>query len=386
MLPFTFNTAKSIVFRNGCAAELGKLAAKLIGSGCLFVTDPGLRAIGLCDPALESLRSAGVTVTIFDQVEQDPSQATLLAAIAAGRDAGVASVIGFGGGSSLDIAKVCALILGSGEQLDQAWGAGNAKGPRLPLILVPTTAGTGSEVTPVAIITVGAHEKRAVNSSLLLPDLAVLDPQLTLGLPATITAATGIDAMVHAIESYASKSANNSTLTRSLAREALRLLGGHLERAVRDGSDLVAREAMLLGSMIAGQAFANSPVAAVHALAYPIGGGFHVAHGVSNALVLPHVLRFNALSANAAYAEIAPDVFPDLRSIGSVSERCDAFIDGLADMSRRIGVPTRLRDVGIPETALPQMASDAMINSRILANNPRPVTEQDALAIYRQAW
>lgn len=386
MLPFTFNTAKSIVFRNGCAAELGKLAAKLIGNRCLLVTDPGLRAIGLCDPALESLRAAGVAVTVFDQVEQDPSQTTLLAAVAAGRDAGVQSVIGFGGGSSLDIAKVCALLLGSGEALDGAWGAGNAKGPRLPLALVPTTAGTGSEVTPVAIITVGDNEKRAVNSPLLLPDLAVLDPQLTLGLPAAITAATGIDAMVHAIESYASTSANNSSLTRTLAREALRLLGAHLERAVRDGSDLAAREAMLLGSMVAGQAFANSPVAAVHALAYPIGGGFHVAHGVSNALVLPHVLRFNAAAAAAVYAEIAPDVFPDLQRITSPETRCAFFIDAIADLCRRIGVPTRLRDVGIPETALPKMATDAMINSRILANNPRPVTEQDALAIYRQAW
>lgn len=386
MLPFTFNTAKSIVFRPGCAAELGKLAASIIGKSCLLVTDPGLRALGLCDAAVASLQAAGVAVTIFDQVEQDPSQATLLAATRTGRDASVTSVIGYGGGSSLDIAKVCALLLGSGESLDRVWGAGNAKGPRLPLILVPTTAGTGSEVTPVAIITVGAEEKRAVSSSLLLPDLAVLDARLTLGLPAAITAATGIDAMVHAIEAYASKSANNSLLTRLLAREALRLLGANIEKAVHDGRDEAAREAMLLGSMIAGQAFANSPVAAVHALAYPIGGGFHVPHGVSNALVLPHVLRFNAVVAAATYAEIAADVFPDLKAIETADARCAAFIDGLAGLGRRVGIPARLRDVGIPETALPKMAVDAMINSRILANNPRPVTEQDALAIYRQAW
>jgi len=386
MLPFTFSTAKSIVFRPGCAAELGKLAASITGKSCLLVTDPGLRAIGLFDAAISSLQAAGIAVTIFDQVEQDPSRATLLAAIRAGREAGVSGVIGFGGGSSLDIAKVCALILGSGEELDGVWGAGNAKGPRLPLVLVPTTAGTGSEVTPVAIITVGAEEKRAVSSPLLLPDLAVLDAKLTLDLPAAITAATGVDAMVHAIESYASKSANNSLLTRILASEALRLLGANLEKAVHDGRNEAAREAMLLGSMIAGQAFANSPVAAVHALAYPIGGGFHVPHGVSNALVLPHVLRFNAAVAAATYAEIAADVFPDLKAIEKASARCAAFIDSLSDLIARVGIPTRLRDVGIPETALPKMAADAMINSRILANNPRPVTEQDVLAIYRLAW
>lgn len=386
MSSFTFNTAKSVVFRSGAAAELGKIVGTVAGRSCLLVTDPGICKLKLCDPAIASLEAAGLGVTVFANVEQDPSQATLLAAIQAGRDAGVTSVIGFGGGSSLDIAKVCALILGSGEALDKVWGAGNAKGPRLPLVLVPTTAGTGSEVTPVAIITVGAEEKRAVSSPLLLPDIAVLDAQLTLGLPAAITAATGIDAMVHAIESYASKSPNNSVLTRALARQALRMLGAHIETAVHDGRNEAAREGMLLGSMIAGQSFANASVGAVHALAYPVGGGFHVPHGVSNALVLPHVLRFNAPSAAAVYAEIAADVFPDLKGIDSTEARCTAFIDGLAALTGKVGVPTRLRDVGIPQSALPKMAADAMINSRILANNARTVTEQDALSIYQQAW
>src|SRR5690606_3446408 len=229
----------------------------------------------------------------------------------------------------------------------KAWGVAQAKGPRLPLVLVPTTAGTGSEVTPVSIITVGAEEKRGVSSALILPDIAILDPELTLGLPPAITAATGVDAMVHAIEAYASKSANNNPLSRMLARQALRLLGANIEKAVFLGTDIEARGAMLLGSMLAGQAFANSPLAAVQALAYPIGGTFHVPHGLSNALVLPHVLRFNAPDAAHLYAEIATDAFPHLQKEEGAQGRCAAFIEELAALSKRLGMKTRLREVGI---------------------------------------
>lgn len=371
MPPFAFDTTPSIVFRPGAAADLS-----VLGSQVLLVTDPGLRKLGLADPAIAALRADGKTVTVFDQVEADPSIETLRAAVRAGQ--GATAVVGFGGGSSLDVAKLAALLLGSGEDLDAAWGVGNAKGPRLPLVLVPTTAGTGSEVTPVAIITVGM-EKRGVSSALLLPDTAVLDAELTVGLPAPITAATGIDAMVHAIEAYASASPRNNLMSRLLAREALRLLGAHIETAVHDGANLAAREGMLLGSMLAGQAFANSPVAAVHALAYPIGGMFHIPHGLSNALVLPQVLEFNAPVAAQTYAEIAADAFPGISG-------CDAFIAAIRALTQRLNMPTRLRDVGIPEDALPAMAADAMKQQRLLVNNPRPVAESDALAIYRAAW
>lgn len=384
--PFAFATTKSIVFKPGAAARLADTAGKTVGPKCLFVTDPGLRELGLCDSAIASLETAGIGVTVFDAVEADPSLATLMAATEAGRSEGVTGVVGFGGGSSLDVAKLAALLLGSGEELDGAWGVGNAKGPRLPLVLVPTTSGTGSEVTPVSIITVGDEEKRGVSSPVILPDIAVLDPDLTVGLPPAITAATGVDAMVHAIEAYASKSANNNPLSRLLAREALRLLGANIETAVFDGGNIEARGAMLLGSMLAGQAFANSPVAAVHALAYPVGGTFHVPHGLSNALVLPHVLRFNAPEAASLYAEIAHDAFPHLDRDAGEQGICASFIEELAGLSRKLGMPTRLRDVNIPETALSKMASDAMLQQRLLVNNPRVVSEADALAIYRAAW
>jgi alcohol dehydrogenase class IV len=192
--------------------------------------------------------------------------------------------------------------------------------------------------------------------------------------------------MVHAIEAYASKNANNNPLSKMLARQALRLLGANIETAVFDGRDLAARGAMLLGSMLAGQAFANSPVAAVHALAYPIGGTFHVPHGLSNALVLPHVLRFNAPDAAHLYAEIAADVFPALDTEEGAQGRCAAFIDALAALSRKLGMQTTLREVGIGEEHLAKMAADAMKQQRLLVNNPRDVAEADALAIYRAAW
>ncbi|MGO4836931.1 iron-containing alcohol dehydrogenase, partial [Rhizobiaceae sp. 2RAB30] len=235
MTPFTFNTTPSIVFEPGSSGRLGSVAARRLRSSVLVVTDPGLRRLGLCDPAVASLEAEGCKATVFDAVEADPSRATLMRAVEAGHAAGATGVVGFGGGSSLDVAKLAALLLGSGEDLDQAWGVALAKGPRLPLVLVPTTAGTGSEVTPVSIITVGENEKRGVSSPVILPDIALLDATLTLGLPAPITAATGVDAMVHAIEAYASGNANNNPLSKMLARQALQLLGANIEKAVFEG-------------------------------------------------------------------------------------------------------------------------------------------------------
>ncbi len=367
--PFAFQTPPSIQFRPGGAAALSEMAGVLLGDRVLFVTDGTVLRLGLADGALASLRAAA-DVTVFDAVEADPSRDTLMAAVAAG--AGATGVVGFGGGSPMDVAKLAALLLGSGEDLDAAWGVGAARGPRLPLVLVPTTAGTGSEVTPVAIITVGGSEKRGVSSPRILPDLALLDPDLTLGLPGPVTAATGIDAMVHAIEAHTSQSPNANPVSRALALEALRLLGTHVETAVHAGSDRAARGAMLLGAMLAGQAFANAPVAAVHALAYPIGGRYHVPHGLSNALVLPHVLRFND----------APE-YPHLAACAGVG---GDLAGGMATLSARLGLPGRLRDVGVPHAELAACAADAMKQTRLLVNNPRTVTEADARAIYEAAW
>jgi alcohol dehydrogenase class IV len=255
----------------------------------------------------------------------------------------------------------------------------------LPLIQVPTTAGTGSEVTPIAIVTTGETTKMGVVSPLLLPDLALLDADLTLGLPAAVTAATGIDAMVHAIEAYTSALKKNP-ISDLLAREALRLLAANLDEVVRNGSNRQARQAMLLGACLAGQAFANAPVAAVHALAYPLGGHFHIPHGLSNALVLPQVLAFNAPAAAPLYAELAPLVVGDRLRAGSAALQTEQLIEALAGFSQRSGLPTRLRDAGVSEAMLPTLAADAMLQQRLLVNNPREMNEQQALAIYQAAY
>ena len=383
MTPFTFNTTPSLRMGAGLASQLGDIVKPICGDNILFVTDPGMVATGLVAPVIESLRAVGITVRVFDQVQADPPEAIILQAAYMARN--VSCVVGFGGGSSLDVAKLVALLAASEQPLTEAYGIGNAVGPRLPLVLVPTTSGTGSEVTPISIVTTGASEKMGVVSPLILPDVAVLDPALTLGLPAHVTAATGIDAMVHAIEAFASANPNNNPVSRALAVEALRLMGRVLKRAVDTPKDIEARSDMMLGSMLAGQAFANSPVAAVHALAYPIGGHYKVPHGLSNALVLPHVLRFNAEVAPLAYAELLPHVFPQVSATG-VDDAAMKFVEGMADLSQACGLPQNLRDVGIKKEALPMLARDAMNQTRLLVNNPRPVDEAAALAIYEAAW
>jgi alcohol dehydrogenase class IV len=385
MPPFVFNTTKSIQFGAGGLARLGDLVRAGMGTRVLVVTDPGMVSTGIVDRAMDILKGAGVEATLFADVQADPPEAVVHAATAIARAGGVEGVVGLGGGSSLDVAKLVSLLAMGREELKSVYGVGNAKGPRLPLILVPTTSGTGSEVTPISIVTTGTAEKMGVVSPVLLPDVALLDPELTYGLPPHVTAATGIDAMVHAIEAYASASANNNPLSRTLAVQALELMGAALLRAVRNGQDKDARADMLLGSMLAGQAFANSPVAAVHALAYPLGGHFHIPHGLSNALVLPHVLRFNAVTAHQAYVDLAPHPFPALASLQG-QERVAAFCDALAKLSRDCGLPQTLRDMKITEDWLPKLARDSMNQTRLLVNNPRPLTEADALAIYQAAF
>ena len=384
MSSFSFNTTRSIVVEAAASARLAEIVGPLLGNRILLVTDAGLRRLGLLDPLLASLDAAGIHVAIFDGVQADPPEDNIADAVALARVHEATGVCGVGGGSPMDVAKLVSLVSRSGERLQDIYGVGLAQGPRLPLALVPTTAGTGSEVTPIAIVTTGKAEKKGVVSPLLLPDLALLDADLTLGLPPSVTAATGIDAMVHAIEAYTSASPNNNPISRSLARQALRLLGANIRTATRDGTNRDARGAMLLGSLLAGQAFANAPVAAVHALAYPIGGHFHVPHGLSNALVLPHVLRFNRDAAQEDYAEIAVDLFPALAG-RPCAERTEGFIEGLARLSHELGVPRTLSEVGIRQEALPMLARDAMKQTRLLVNNPRLLTEGDALAIYGAA-
>lgn len=382
--PFEFTTVPSILVEWEGARRLGEiLAGRFTERQVLIVTDGGLVKAGLLEPVEQSLRSHGFEVTVFDRVVADPPEALVLESAQLARDHQINLVVGLGGGSSLDVAKLTAILANSSQELSGLYGIDNVRGQRLPLVQIPTTAGTGSEVTNISILTTGETTKMGVVSRQLYCDFVLLDAQLTVGLPATHTAATGIDAMVHAIEAYTSQHKKNP-LSDALAREALRLISGQLVIVCRNGSDRKAREAVLLGATLAGQAFSNSPVAAVHALAYPLGGHYHIPHGLSNALMLGAVLRYNARQAAPLYAELA-DVL-NVAAGGDVNARCDAFIEEMIRIMDESGAPRRLRDVGVKEDTLPLLASDAMKQTRLLINNPVEVTEADALDLYRQAF
>jgi len=382
---FIFRTVPTIAVEWAGARRLGEILSESFAARrVMLVTDMGVRHAGLLDPVLASLDASGFAVTVFDQVVADPPEAIVHACAEKARAAGTELVVGLGGGSSLDIAKLCAVLMGSDQPLAEMYGIGKVTGGRLPLVLIPTTAGTGSEVTNISVITTGETTKMGVVSPQLYGDLALLDAELTLGLPVLHTAATGIDAMVHAIEAYTSKFKKNP-LSDTLAREALRLLGGNLIAACQNGKDRAAREAMLLGAALAGQAFANSPVAAVHALAYPLGGHYHVPHGLSNALMLGPVLRYNMAAAAPLYAELS-DVLLGPRPGRDEAVRSQEFVAEMERLMNESGAPRRLRDVGVTDNSLAMLASDAMKQMRLLVNNPVEVTEADALALYREAF
>ena len=384
---FNFHSTASLIFGNETAVNSTDQIVNLLGKNIFVITDEGLTELGLYDKTIKKLQSYS-NINIFNKVESDPSKSTLLKAFGDATEFKTTGVLGFGGGSSMDVAKLVSLMLGSGQDIETVWGVNNAKGPRLPLVLIPTTAGTGSEVTPISIITMDDKEKKGVSSKLILPDLSILDPLLTIKLPPIMTASTGIDAMVHAIEAYTSINPNNNPISKMLSIEALKLLGSSIKTAVFDGHNINARSNMLLGSMLAGKAFANSPVAAVHALAYPIGGLFNISHGLSNSLVLPSVMKFNSINEETKknYANLAPYVFKDLDNSKSDEIVCSNFIDGLEKLCKELKLPYRLRDLEIPEQACKLMASEAMKQTRLLVNNPRKIEESDAFNIYKSVW
>jgi len=370
----TFKTVSDIRIAPGGAAKLDMFVDELsLNKRIAIVTDKGVRGLGLMDRGIDALKSAGFDVQVFDQVVADPPD-TIVLEIADGiRAFGAGLVIGFGGGSPMDTAKVAAHLAGCEQPLETMYGVGNAKGPKLPLLLIPTTSGTGSEVTNVAILTTGATSKMGIVSDSLYADRVLLDAELTLGLPASITASTGIDAMVHAIEAYTSIRLKNP-ISDALALTALRKLRNNIVEAVTDPANVDARNEMLMGAMLAGQAFSNAPCAAVHALAYPLGGFFHVPHGLSNALVLTEVMKYNQLKADEWYAEIAADM--------GVGQTGSSLVDEMLRIKNETRVPQTLSEVNIPGDAIKMMADDAMTKDRLLMNNPREMTHDAVMKIY----
>ena len=384
MKDFSFTTVAEIIVEWAGAARLGEiLQQRFSARRVLLVTDPGLVKAGILPPVLHSLQDAGFQVTVYDRVQPDPHEHFVREAIQVARDSYCDMVIGLGGGSSLDVAKLVAVLINSEQELPELYGIGKVIGQRLPLVNIPTTAGTGSEVTNIAILTTHDDSKMGIVSPQLYGDLVLLDAQLTLGLPPVHTAAAGIDAMVHAIEAYTGKHKKNP-LSDALAREALRLISRHLVTACRDGNNREARENVLLGAMLAGQAFANSPVAAVHALAYPLGARHHIPHGLSNALMLIPVLQFNAPVAAPYYAELAAVIGEEVS--GNMEKDAAIFIAAMVRIIAESGAPKKLRDVDIPAETLAILAQDAMQQTRLLDNNPVPLTADDALRLYQHAF
>ena len=385
MSQFQFQTAARIISGLGSIQELKQIILENHYRKLLIITDAGMVQHQLHLPIIEILERLNITYSIYSNIQADPPEHIVLDAAEFAKKEKVDAILGFGGGSSMDVAKIIALLAHPEQRqtIAEMYGVNNAKGPKLPLILVPTTAGTGSEVTPLSIVTTGETTKTGIVSPHLYADIAILDANFTQGLPAHITAATGIDAMVHAIEAYTSKIKKNFYAD-MLAKNALRLLNDNLPKVFKDGTDLEARQNMLLGSMLAGQAFANAPVGAVHALAYPLGGHFHLSHGHTNALVLVEVLKFNAPYAKHLYAELMQWLDP--RSNGSSDGLCDLFIDHMQNHLDQSGLVLKLQDLNLPRQSLETLAKDAMLQTRLLQNNPREMTEQAALEIYEAIY
>lgn len=385
MYDFQLQTVSRIISGLGSIQELTTVLTEQSSKKVLLVTDNGMLQQQLHHPILEILEHLSLAHVTYGDVIADPPEHVVNSAVEFAKQEKIDTVIGFGGGSSLDVAKLIAILAhpNQSQKLAELYGINNAKSPRLPLILIPTTAGTGSEVTPISIVTTGETTKMGIVSPVLYADVAILDATFTQNLPAHITAATGIDAMVHAIEAYTSRIKKN-LYADMLAKQALRLLNQNLKLVLEDGSNLQARQNMLNGSMFAGQAFANAPVGAVHALAYPLGGHFHISHGHSNALVLTEVLKFNAPNAKHLYAELMTWIAP--YSKGCTDGLCDLFIDHMQNHLDRSGLTLKLNALNVPKTALSTLAQDAMLQTRLLQNNPRDLNLNDAEQIYHAIY
>ena len=336
----------------------------------------------LAEDLCAALRDAGVTPHLWLGPDGEPTRADFASALALADSIEAGFVIGIGGGSAMDVAKLVAALHHSPQSFDEVVGIDLLAGRSLPLACIPTTAGTGSEVTPIAILEdEDAQLKKGVVSRHLVPDFAYLDAALTTSMPRKVTASTGLDALTHCIEAYANRFAH--PVVDSWALQGIGLIAANLERACDEPGDLAAREAMLIGSHMGGLCLGPVNTAAVHALAYPLGGEFHVPHGVANSLLLPHVIRFNAETDPARYARIAHAM--GLADSGDATADAEACVSEIERLSAAVGIDRRLSDVGISSNALPKMAAAAMTVQRLLKNNPREMTEADALRIYEAA-
>lgn len=397
---WTFHSAGQLVFGPGAASQLGELAARMRLGRVLVVTDRALIAAGLLKSVQEPLAAAGIAVDVFDGGEPEPTLDVAERCVAQGRAFKPDGLLGLGGGSNMDLAKIAAVVLTHGGDARDYVGDDRVPGPVLPLICVPTTSGTGSEVTAASVLTDKANQiKVGVLSNYLRPRLAVVDPQLTLSCPRKVTADSGIDALTHAIEAYTAVDNEQFPLPAGersvyqgrhplgdcLAEKAIDLVGRHLVRAVEQPSDLAAREGMSLGATLAGLAFSNVGVALVHAMEYPVGGATHCSHGAGNGLLLPFVMRFNLPARVSQFARIAQLLGENTTGLSEM-EAAERSIAAVERLKTAIGIPNRLRDLGVKREQLPQFAEKTLGIKRILRVNPRPVTAEAVLGIFEEAF
>jgi alcohol dehydrogenase class IV len=397
---WTFHTAGQLIFGRNAVQQLGDVAGRLRARRAFVVTDRVLAGAGIADRVRAPLAQAGVTVALFDGGEPEPSLRVVDVALATAREFAPDLVVGLGGGSNMDLAKVTAALLAHGGAPRDYVGDDKLPGPVKPLVCVPTTAGTGSEVSAATVLTdTDNHIKVGILSNYLRPAAAVVDPLLTVSCPPKVTADSGIDALTHAIEAYTAVDNESFPLPpgeRSvyqgrhpfgdvLAERAIALIGANLRRAVRAGGDLEAREGMALGATMAGMSFSNVGVAVVHALEYPVGGAVHCSHGAGNGLLLPYVMRFNLPARVQRFATVARLLGEDVRGL-SEHEAAEAAVTAVEKLREDIGIPRRLRDLGVTEGQLRPFAEKAFGIKRILRVNPRPVTADDLEAILRSAF
>jgi alcohol dehydrogenase class IV len=396
---WTFHSAGQLVFGPGAAGQLGSLIKTLSVKRVLIVTDRTLVNVGLYDPVRAPLAEQGVALELFDGGEPEPSLALVEQCAAQGRAFRADAILGLGGGSNMDLAKITAAVLSYGGTVRDYVGENKVPGPVMPVICVPTTSGTGSEVTAASVLTDTENKiKVGALSNFLRPKLAVIDPRLTLTCPRKVTADSGIDALTHAIEAYTavdnadfplppgetSVYQGRHPLGDCLAEKAISLIGQHLVRAVEEPSDLAAREGMSLAATLAGLAFSNVGVALVHAMEYPVGGLVHVSHGAGNGLLLPFVMRFNLPPRRREFARIARLLGVDTSGMDEL-KAAEAAIAEVERLKQRIGIPARLSDLGITAEQIPALAEKTFSIKRILRVNPRPVTVEAIAEIFRAA-
>jgi alcohol dehydrogenase len=375
-----FQTTGRIIRGAGCLARVADEVTRLRKTKVTIVTDPGIVATGMIARLTEILRTAGIDAVVFDAIEPDPRLQIAGLAAEQLRATGCELVIGIGGGSAIDIAKVAAILVTNEGPITTFFGIDLVPRPGLPLIVIPTTAGTGSEVTPIAILSDEEEKlKKGIVSPYLFPTVALLDPELTVGLPPQVTAATGMDALIHAMEAYTSKNAD--PLTDLFACRAMELLSVNIRRAYGDGTDIEARSAMLEGSMLAGMAFANAGVTAVHAFAYPIGAEFHIPHGIANSMMLIPVMEFNMVARPERFARIAGLFGEDVTGCTPLEGAVRA-IEAIRALVADLHLPKKLSEYGVKEKDLDNLAAGVMKVTRLLANNPRELTLADARDIY----